>query len=69
MQNGVAGGHAVVHAPQLTALERYVSHPVSNRPSQSAKPVSHAAIAHASATQVAVAWGSTQGRHAAEPHP
>jgi hypothetical protein len=49
--------HAVAHAPQLALSEVVsVSHPLAESPSQSAKPLSHAPIAHVPALQVALAF-------------
>jgi hypothetical protein len=46
---GAVGGQTALHAPQLVGFERSTSHPFAGFLSQSAKPGSQAAIAHADA--------------------
>jgi hypothetical protein len=45
-QTGAVAGQTALHAPQLVAFERSASQPFAGFLSQSAKPGSHAAIAH-----------------------
>jgi len=69
VQSGAAVPHAALHVPQWPGCDRSVSQPLPSSWSQSEKPATHDATAHAPPAHVAAPWAIEHAVHASAAHP